>query len=86
MYSTLIRRGYLLRRNHDARVFVPAQERVLPVLRLRLLDIRPAKHKVPVRVRLCEAPGYAVVQGLYDVKIGGEENVKVPLVDLAMQS
>jgi hypothetical protein len=71
-----------LHRDHDAGVLVPAQQRVLSIPRLRLLDVRAPGHENFVRVGACETSGYGSIHGLDDFEVGGEEDVEVALVDL----
>ena len=72
--------------NHDARVLVPGDQRIVPVLRARLGDISPARHELLVRVCAGELPCDGRVHGLHDLEVGGEEDVEVALVDLVLVS
>lgn len=58
------------------------QERILSASRLRILDIGPSAHKVPMGHDAGELPGDGAVNGFSDVEVCGEENVKVSLVNL----
>ena len=69
-------------RYHDTRILIPAQQWVVSVLGLRLLDVGSAVHEVFVRVRACELSCNACVHFFYDIEVGWEEDVEVALVDL----
>lgn len=63
-------------------ILIPAQQRVLPVLRLRLLNIRPSPQEVLMRHDARELACYRAVDLLHHREVGGEEDVEIALVDL----
>lgn len=69
---------------HNARIFVPAQHRVLPVPRLRVLQDRTHFQKLLLRhdPRLLARDG--AVDVLHDLEVGGEQDIEVALVDLIL--
>jgi hypothetical protein len=73
---------WYLQSDHDTGVLIPAQKRIIPILRTGLCDIRPAGHEILVQICAREATRYSCVHRLHDFKVGGEENVKIALVDL----
>lgn len=58
------------------------QERILSAPRLRVLDIGPPTHEISVGHDAGQLAGDGPVNGLGDVEVCGEENVKVALVNL----
>lgn len=68
--------------HEDAGVAVVRQQGVLAAARLRVLDVGPAAHEVAVGHDARELARDGAVDGLCDAEVGGEEDVKVPLVDL----
>lgn len=73
-------------RDHNTRVFIPAQQRILSILRLGLPDVRTPRHEILVRVGSRESAGDSCIHWLYDFKVGGKKYVKVALVDLVQLS
>jgi hypothetical protein len=73
---------WYLQSDHDTGVLIPAQERIIPIFRTCLCDIRPASQEILVQVCAREATCYSCVHRFHDFKVGGEENVKIALVDL----
>ena len=72
--------------DHHAGILVPAYQRVLPILCLRLFNVRPSRHKVLVRVCTSRSAGDGSVHGFHNLEIGGEKDIKVALVDLEWTS
>lgn len=73
--------GYLHRHQH-AGILVPGQQRILPVPRLSILDIRPAVHKVFMAHDLCQLARHGTIHVLNNVEVCWEKNIKVALVNL----
>lgn len=71
-----------LHSDHDAGVLVPTYQRVVAVLRARLRDVGPARHEVLVGIRARKLARDGCIHGLHNLKVGGEQNVEVALVDL----
>lgn len=76
---------YLVQRlhcNQHARILVIRQKRIIATPSLRVFYIRPSTHKVSMRHDAREFTSNGAVHGLSDVEVCGEQNIKVPLVDL----
>lgn len=73
--------GYLHRHQH-AGILIPGQQRILPIPRLSILDIRPAVHKVLMAHDLCQLPRHGTIDVLNDVEVGWEEDIEVALLNL----
>lgn len=58
------------------------QERILPASSLRILDIGPPAHKVPMGHDAGELTSDGAVNGFSDVEVCREEDVKVALMNL----
>lgn len=71
-----------LHRDHHTCILVPAQQRIVPVLRARFRNVRPACHKVLVQICSCEAAGDGSIHRFHDFEVGGEEDVEIALVNL----
>lgn len=71
-----------LHRAQYARVLVPRQQRVLAAPRLRVLNVRPALHKVLMAHHRRQLARDGAVNVLDDIEVRGEEDVEVALVDL----
>ena len=67
-------------------ILIPAQQWILPVLRLRLFYVRPALEELLVREDTGQLAGYGTVYELHDVEICREEDVEVALMDLLLVS
>lgn len=74
--------AHYLHRHQHAGVLIPAQQRVLPIPRLGIFNVRPAVHKLLMARHLCQFPCHRAVDIFNDVKVCGEEDIKVSLVDL----
>lgn len=68
--------------DHDTGVLVPAQQRVVPILRTCFRKVCTAVHELLMQICSCKAPSYSHVHFLHDFEVGGEEDIKVALVDL----
>lgn len=73
-----------LHSHKNAGIAVMRQQGVLPASSLGVLDVRPLAQKVAVGHDASELPRDGSVDGLCDPEVGGEEDVKVALVDLAV--
>lgn len=71
-----------LHSHQHAGIFVPCQQRVFPIPRLRIFDISPAVHKVLVTHDLSQFTSDCTIHILNDVKVSGEEDIKVTLMNL----
>jgi hypothetical protein len=72
-----------LHSNHDACVLVPAQQWIVAILCARFGNVCSACHKVLVQICACKATSYRSVHWLHNLKVSGEQNVEVTLVDLS---
>lgn len=63
-------------------ILVPGQQRILPAPCLGIFDVCPPTNKVLVAHDLGQLSGDGTVDVLDDVEVGGEEDIKVALVDL----
>lgn len=63
-------------------ILVPAQQRVLPIPSLCILNISPAAHEVFMAHNLCQFSSHGTIHVFDDIEVSGEEDVKIPLVDL----
>jgi hypothetical protein len=68
--------------DHDTCILVPAQQRIVAILRARLCNIRSACHEILMQICAREATGDCSVHGLHDIEVSGEEDVEVTLMDL----
>lgn len=72
-----------LHRHQHAGILVPAQQRILSIPRLGIFNVRPAVHKVLVARDLGQFSSHRAVDIFNDIKVSGEEDIKVSLVDLS---
>jgi hypothetical protein len=70
--------------NHDGSVLVPAQERILPIPRLCILNVGPTFEKVLMRHDTSELSGDSAVDCFIHRKVRGEQNIEEALVDLQL--
>jgi hypothetical protein len=68
--------------NHDRCVLVPAQERILSIPRLCVLNIGPTFEKVLMRHDTSELSSDGTIDCFIDRKVCGEEDIEEALVDL----
>jgi hypothetical protein len=68
--------------DHDGGVLIPAQERILSIPRLCVLNIGPSFEKVLMRHDASELSSDGTVDCFVDCKVGGEENVEESLMYL----
>ena len=71
-----------LHRNHETSILIPVQQRILPALGLRVLNIRPAIHETLVGEDAGEFASDGAVHVLHYFKVCREEDVEVALLDL----
>ena len=71
-----------LHRDQHAGVLIPGQQRVLPVLRLRVLNVRPPAHEVLVAHYLGQLARDGAVDVFGRVEVGRKEDVEISLMDL----
>lgn len=72
----------ILYSDHDARIFIPRQQWVLPIFRSCIGNVRPPIHEVFVACQPCQLPGDGTIDVFHHIKVGGKENIKVSLVNL----
>jgi hypothetical protein len=58
------------------------KQRVFTAARLGILDVRPAPHEVAMGHDAREFAGDGAVDGLCDAEVGGEQYIKIALVNL----
>jgi hypothetical protein len=75
-----------LQRSKNTSILIPPQERILPILRLRLFHIRPPPQELFMRKNAREFAGDGSVHHFNNVEVGGEEDVEVALVYLFIVS
>jgi hypothetical protein len=75
-----------LQRSKNTSILIPPQERILPILRLRLLHIRPPPQKLLMGENTREFAGDGSVHHFHDMEVGGEEDVEVALMYLYIVS
>lgn len=73
--------SYLHSHQH-AGIFIPAQQRILPIPRLSILDISPAMHKLLMASDLSQLARHSTIHILNDIKVCREEDIKISLVNL----
>lgn len=78
----LTSRFYLHSHQH-ASILIPAQQRILPIPRLRVLNISPAVHELLMARNLRQLPGNSTIHILDNIEVCREENIEVALVDLS---
>lgn len=72
-----------LYRNHDARIGVPAQQRVLAVLRRRVLDVGPVLEEFLLAEHARQVARKRTVDVFHEGEVGGEEDIEVALLNLS---
>ena len=72
----------LLHRGKNASILIPTQQRILPILRLRLFHIRPSPQELLVRQDTREFAGDGSIHHFHNVEISGEEDIEVALMYL----
>lgn len=72
----------ILYSRQNTSVLVPRQQRVIPILRFRLLNIGPSPEILLMGEDSCELAGYGSVHEFHDVEVGGKEDIEVALMDL----
>lgn len=65
-----------------AGIFVPEQQRVLPIPHLRIFNIRPAIHEIFMSCDLRQLARYGTIDIFEHIEIGREEYIEVALVNL----
>lgn len=78
----MLQQIYISYSNQNACVLVMGKQRVFTAARLSILDVRPAPHEVAMGHDPRELAGDGAVDGLCDAEVGGEEYVKIALVNL----
>jgi hypothetical protein len=81
--KTLFQSSRQLVGRHDARIRVPGQQRILTTACLCVPNVGPTAQEILLRVHMCEVLRDGTVDVFHDGEFGGEENVKVALLDLA---
>jgi hypothetical protein len=71
-----------LQRSKNTSILIPPQERILPILCLRLFHIRPPPQELLMREDTREFAGNSSVHHFHNVEVGGEEDVEVALMYL----
>lgn len=78
----LLRNSVLLYSNHYRSVFVPAQQGILSIPRLCILDISPSLEKVFMLHDTSEFSGDGAIDGFIYCEVGREQNIEESLMDL----
>lgn len=63
-------------------ILVPAQQRVLPIPSLCILDISPPAHEVFMAHDLGQFSSHGTIHVFNDIEVSWEEDIEVPLVNL----
>lgn len=69
-------------RHHDTGILIPAQQRILAVLRLAILHVCPAAHEVLVRPDAAQLARDGPIDSLHGHKVRWEHDIEVALVNL----
>lgn len=79
MYLGRVRDQYSLHSRDDARILIPAEQRILAAACLRVLDVGPALHEVLVGQDTRQLARHGAVHVFHDGEVGREEDVEVAL-------
>lgn len=71
-----------LHSHQHASILIPAQQRILSIPRLRILNVSPTVHELLVACDLRQLPGNSTIHILDDIEVRREEDIEVALVDL----
>lgn len=71
-----------LHSHQHASILIPAEQRILSIPRLRILNVSPTVHELLVARDLRQLPGNSTIHILDDIEVRREENIEVALVDL----
>lgn len=71
-----------LHSHQHASILIPAQQRILSIPRLRILNVSPTVHELLVARDLRQLPSNSTIHILDDIEIRREEDIEVALVDL----
>ena len=71
-----------LRGYHDRRILIPAKHGILPTFRHTILHVRPSLQELLMQHHSSELTGDSAVDVFDDMKIRGEEDVEVALLNL----
>jgi hypothetical protein len=71
-----------LHSDHDTRVFIPCQQRIVTILGARFGNICSTCHKILMQICACKATCNRRVHWFHNFKVGWEQDVEIALVDL----
>jgi hypothetical protein len=71
-----------LHSDHDTRVFIPRQQRIVTILGARFGNICSTCHKVLMQICARKAACNRRVHWFHNFKVGWEQDVEIALVDL----
>lgn len=71
-----------LYRSHDARVGIPAQQGVLTIAGLGVVDVGPVAEKIFLAENARQVARQGTVDVFHEGEVGGEEDVEVALLNL----
>jgi hypothetical protein len=75
-----------LHSDHDTRVFIPRQQRIVTILGARFGNICSTCHKVLMQICARKATRNRRVHWFHNFKVGREQDVEIALVDLLLIS